>query len=41
MAARAKNRKTFKQDILVDQWADFKIIPQECLLDDPLQKLLK
>ena len=41
MPASAKNRKTFKQDILVDQWPDFEIIPQECLLDDPVQKLLK
>ena len=40
MAARAKNRKTFKQ-LLLNQRMDFEIIIQECFLGDPLQKLLK
>ena len=40
MAARAKNRKTFKR-LLVHQWTDFKIITYECSLGDPLPKLLK
>ena len=41
MAARAKNRKTFKQLLLLNQKMDFEIIIQECFLDDPLPKLLK
>ena len=41
MAARAKNRKTFKRLLLLNQRMDFEIIIQECLLDDPLPKLLK
>ena len=40
MAARAKNRKTFKQ-LLLNQKMDFEIIIQECFLGDPLPKLLK
>ena len=40
MATRAKNRKTFKR-LLVNQKIDFEIIIQECLLGDPLPKLLK
>ena len=41
MASRAKNRKTFKQLLLLNQKMDFEIIIQECLLGDPLLKLLK
>ena len=41
MAARAKNRKTFKQLLLLNQKMDFVIIIQECILGDPLPKLLK
>ena len=41
MAARAKNRKTFKQLLLQNQKMDFEIIIQECFLGDPLPKLLK
>ena len=41
MAARAKNRKTFKQLLLRNQKMDFEIIIQECFLGDPLPKLLK
>ena len=41
MAARAKNRKTFKQLLLLNQKMDFEIIIQACFLRDPLQKLLK
>ena len=41
MAARAKNRKTFKQLLLMNQKMDFEIIIQECFLGDPLTKLLK
>ena len=41
MAARAKNRKTFKQLLLLNQKMDFEIIIQECFLGDPLPKLLK
>ena len=33
MAARAKNRRTFKQHLL-GQWPDFKIISQKCSMDD-------
>ena len=40
MAARAKNRKTFKR-LLLNQKMDFEIIIQECFLGDPLPKLLK
>ena len=41
MAARAKNRKTFKRLLLQNQKMDFEIIIQECFLGDPLPKLLK
>ena len=41
MAARAKNRKTFKWLLLLNQGIDFEIILQERSLDDPLPKLLK
>ena len=41
MAARAKNRKTFKQLLLLNQKMDFEIIIQECFLGYPLPKLLK
>ena len=41
MAARAKNRKTFKRLLLLNQWMDFEIISQECSLGDPLPTLLK
>ena len=41
MAARAKNRKTFKRLLLLNQKMDFEIIIQECSLGDPLPKLLK
>ena len=41
MAARAKNRKTFKRLLLLNQKMDFEIIIQECFLGDPLPKLLK
>ena len=41
MAARAKNRKTFKQLLLLNQKMDFEIIIQECFLGDFLPKLLK
>ena len=41
MAARAKNRKTFKRLLLLNQIIDFEIIIQECTLGDPLPKLLK
>ena len=37
MAARAKNRKTFKTLLLLNQKMDLKIIIQECFLGDPLQ----
>ena len=37
MAARAKNRKTFKQLLLLNQKMDFEIIIQECFLGDPYQ----
>ena len=40
MAARAKNRKTFKRLLLLNLM-DFEIILQECFLDDPLPKLLR
>ena len=40
MAARAKNRKTFKRLLLLNQKIDFEIIIQECFLGDPLPKLL-
>ena len=36
MAARAKNRKTFKQLPLLNQKMDFEIIIQEWFLGDPL-----
>ena len=36
MAARAKNRKTFKRLLLLNQKMDFEIIIQECFLGDPL-----
>ena len=41
MAARAKNRKTFKRLLLLNQKMDYEIIIQECFLGDPLPKLLK
>ena len=41
MATRAKNRKTLKWYILLDQWTIFKIIAQKCFLSEPLPKLLK
>ena len=41
MAARDKTRKPVKQHLLQGQWADFKIISQNCSLDDPLPKMLK
>ena len=41
MAARAKNRKTFKQLLLLNQRMDFEMIMQECFFGDPLPKLLK
>ena len=41
MAARVKNRKTFKQLLLFNQLMDFEIISQEYSLGDPLPKLLK
>ena len=36
MAARAKNRKTFKQLLLFNQWLAFEIIKLAYSLDDPL-----
>ena len=36
MAARTKNRKTFKQLLLLNQKMGFEINIQECFLDDPL-----
>ena len=39
MATRAKNRKTFKRLLLLNQKMDFEIIIQECFLGDPLPKL--
>ena len=41
MAARTKNRKAFKQLLLLNQWMDFEIIIYACSLGDPLPKLLK
>ena len=45
MAARAKNRKTFKRLWIKGFWIkglmDFEIIIQECFLVDPLPNLLK
>ena len=41
MAARAKNRKTFKQHLLPGQWPDFKLISQKCSSHGPLPKLLE
>ena len=40
MAARAKNRKTFKRLLLLNQKMDFEMIIQECFFGDPLLKLL-
>ena len=37
MAARAKNRKTFKQLLLLNQKMDFEMIIQECFLGDLYQ----
>ena len=37
MAARAKNRKTFKRLLLLNQKMDFEIIIQECFLGDLYQ----
>ena len=34
MAARAKNRKTFKRFLLLNQKMDFEIIIQECFFGD-------
>ena len=41
MAASAKNRKTFKRLLLLNQKMNFEMIIQECFLGDPLPKLLK
>ena len=41
MAARAKNRKTFKRLLLQNQKMDFEIIIQKCSLGDLLPKLIK
>ena len=41
MAARAKNRKTFKRLLLLNRCTDFVIISQKCSLASPLPKLLK
>ena len=41
MAARARNRKTFKWLLLRSQDMDFEIIIQEFSLGDCLQKLLE
>ena len=41
MAARAKNRKTFEQLLLLNQKMDFEIMIQECFLGVRLPKLLK
>ena len=41
MAAIAKNRKTFKRLVLLNQCIDFEIILQEGSLGDPLPQLLK
>ena len=41
MTIKAKNRKTFKRDLFLGQWPDFRIISQKCYLGDPLPKLLK
>ena len=41
MVSRAKNRKTFKRLLLLNQKVDFEIITQEYFLGDPLPKLLK
>ena len=41
MAARAKNRKTFKRLLLLNLKMDFEIIILECALGDPPPKLLK
>ena len=41
MAARAKNRKTFKRLLFLKKKMAFEIISQECALGDYLPKLLK
>ena len=41
MATRAKNRKTFKRLLPLNQKMDFEIIIQEFFLGDPLPKVLK
>ena len=41
MAAKSKNRKTFKRLLLLYQCIDFEIILQEGFLGDPLPKWLK
>ena len=41
MATRAKNRKTFKRLLLLNQFIDFEIILQEGSLGDCPPKLLK
>ena len=40
MAAKAKNRKTFKRLLLLNQKMDFEIIIQECFLGISRNKLL-
>ena len=41
MVARARQRKTFKQLLFLNQCIDFEIILQEGSLGDPLPKVLK
>ena len=41
MAARAKNRKTFKRLLLLNQKMDLEIIIQLCFLGDPLPNCSK
>ena len=47
MTARANNRKTFKQHLLLGQWhlqghlANFKTISQKCSMGHPLPNLQK
>ena len=41
MATRAKNRKTIKQLLFLQQWMEFEIMIQEVSLIDPLPKLHK
>ena len=35
MAAKTKNRKTFKHLLLINQWMDFEIVSHECSMGDP------